>query len=113
MGANGKDDLKIPLLQPPDAVVVDIKPVRSVDQGTRTITFKIGGIECASCSISIESVLLKLNGVEIVVVSPLQGQAVVKYMPKLVGVSNCDLSLVFFPFFLLCYITWLYSSNCH
>ena len=41
MGTNGKDDLKIPLLQLSDVVVVDIKPVRSVDQGTRTITFKI------------------------------------------------------------------------
>ncbi|GJX35552.1 hypothetical protein Tco_0247109 [Tanacetum coccineum] len=46
---------------------VDIKHVRSVDLETRTIKFKIGGIECASCSISIESVLQELNGVESVV----------------------------------------------
>ncbi|GJY77105.1 copper-transporting ATPase HMA4-like protein [Tanacetum coccineum] len=54
---------------------------------TRTITFKIGCIECASCSISIESVLQELNGVESAVVSPLQGQTVVKYVPELVGLN--------------------------
>ncbi|GJW09327.1 copper-transporting ATPase HMA4-like protein [Tanacetum coccineum] len=57
------------MVKPSDADVVDIKHVRSVDQGTRTIKFKIGGIECASCSISIESVLKELNGVESVVSS--------------------------------------------
>ncbi|KVI00207.1 Cation-transporting P-type ATPase [Cynara cardunculus var. scolymus] len=87
MDVNGKDDLKIPLLQPSDAVVLDIKSVRSVDQGVRTIMFKIGGIECASCSTSIESVLQDLRGVESAEVSPLQGQAVVKYVPELVGVK--------------------------
>lgn len=87
MDVNGKDYLKLPLLQPPDAVVLDIKSVPSVDQGVRTITFKIGGMECASCSTSIESVLLELNGVKSAVVSALQGQAVVKYVPALVGVS--------------------------
>ncbi|KAJ0793113.1 putative translocase [Helianthus annuus] len=87
MDANGKDDLKIPLLEPSDAVVLDIKPVRNVDHGVRTITFKIGGMECASCSTSIESVLQELNGVESAIVSALQGQAVVKYVPELVGVK--------------------------
>ncbi|XP_071690331.1 copper-transporting ATPase HMA4-like [Rutidosis leptorrhynchoides] len=87
MDVNGKDDLKIPLLQPSDDVVLDIKPVRSVNQGVRTVTFKVGGIECTSCSSSIESVLHKLNGVESAVVSPLQGQAVVKYIPELVGLK--------------------------
>nr|GEY16742.1 hypothetical protein [Tanacetum cinerariifolium] len=52
------------MVKPSDADVVDIKHVRSVDQETRTIKFKIGGIECASCSISTESVLQELNGVE-------------------------------------------------
>ncbi|KAI7733083.1 hypothetical protein M8C21_033488 [Ambrosia artemisiifolia] len=87
MDVNGKDDLKIPLLEPSDAVVLDIKSGRDVDHGIRTITFKIGGIECASCSTSIESVLQELNGVESAIVSPLQGQAVVKYVPELVGVK--------------------------
>ncbi|KAL7617321.1 hypothetical protein Lser_V15G02536 [Lactuca serriola] len=88
MEVNGKDDdLKTPLLQPSDAIVIDIKSVHSVNQGIKTITFKIGGIECASCSSSIESLLLDLNGVQSAIVSPLQGQAVVKYAPELVDVK--------------------------
>lgn len=90
MDVNGKDDLKIPLLQPSDAVVLDIKSVRRADRGVRTIVFKIGGMECASCSTSIESVLQDLRGVESAEVSALQGQAVVKYVPELVGVSYSD-----------------------
>ncbi|CAH1444276.1 unnamed protein product [Lactuca virosa] len=80
MEVNGKDDdLKTPLLNPSDAVAVDSKSVHSVNQGIKTITFKIGGIEYASCSSSNESLLLDLNGV-----SPLQGQGVV---PELVDVK--------------------------
>ncbi|CAH1450692.1 unnamed protein product [Lactuca virosa] len=55
------------------------KSVHSVNQGIKTITFKIGGIEYASCSSSNESLLMYLNGV-----SPLQGQGVV---PELVDVK--------------------------
>ncbi|KAI3511746.1 hypothetical protein L1887_18903 [Cichorium endivia] len=88
MEVNGKDDdLKTPLLQPSDAVILDIKSVPSVNHGIKTITFKIGGIECASCSSSIESLLLDLNGVQSAIVSALQGQAVVKYTPELVGIK--------------------------
>nr|XP_043609864.1 copper-transporting ATPase HMA4-like [Erigeron canadensis] len=88
MDVNGKDDLKEPLLPPSDAVVLDIKSTPSMHKGVRTITFKIGGMECASCSMSIESLLQKLNGIESVVVSALQGQAVVKYVPDLVDVKT-------------------------
>ncbi|MFS7954402.1 hypothetical protein Hanom_Chr07g00629841 [Helianthus anomalus] len=68
------------------AVVLDIKSVRNVDQGVRTLTFKIGGIECASCS---TSELHELNGVEIAIVSPLRGQSVVKYIPVFDHIYNC------------------------
>nr|GEV55967.1 putative reverse transcriptase domain-containing protein [Tanacetum cinerariifolium] len=114
MGANGKDDLKISLLQPSDAFVIDIKPVHSVDQGTRTIIFIIGGIVCASCSISIKSVLQELNGVESAPMSSLQGQAVVNWLleyreqspykkqslrPRiLVDVSTIDMSTTIFGY---------------
>ncbi|KAJ0728200.1 putative heavy metal-associated domain superfamily [Helianthus annuus] len=86
MNVNGKDDMKLPLLEPFGAVVLDIKSVRNVDQGVRTLTFKIGGIECASCS---TSELHELNGVEIAIVSPLQGQFVVKYIPISDHIYNC------------------------
>ncbi|CAI9303468.1 unnamed protein product [Lactuca saligna] len=73
MEVNGKDDdLKTPLLNPSDVVAIDSKSIHSVNQGIKTITFKIGGIEYASCSSSNESLLVDLNGV-----SPLQGQGVV------------------------------------
>uniref|UniRef100_A0A5B6ZXE0 P-type Cu(+) transporter n=1 Tax=Davidia involucrata TaxID=16924 RepID=A0A5B6ZXE0_DAVIN len=83
MEVNGKDDLKVPLLQSADSVAVNVpQPIHNGDKKIKTIMFKIKGIECASCGTSIESVLRKHNGVESVVVSPLQGQAVVRYMPE-------------------------------
>ncbi|XP_071712123.1 copper-transporting ATPase HMA4-like [Rutidosis leptorrhynchoides] len=75
MGDNSSEELKIPFLQQPNVV--------ELDQGVSTVTFKIGGFE--SCSISIESILQKLKGVESIIVSPFQGQAVVRYLSNLVS----------------------------
>uniref|UniRef100_A0A5B6ZU48 P-type Cu(+) transporter n=1 Tax=Davidia involucrata TaxID=16924 RepID=A0A5B6ZU48_DAVIN len=80
MEVNGKDDLKVPLLHFLDSVAVTVpQPIHTGDKKTKTIMFKIRGIKCAT---SIESVIGRLNGVEGVVVSALQGQAVVRYMPE-------------------------------
>lgn len=85
MEINGKDELKLPLLQPLDGVVVTAsQPSTIIDKKIKTVMFKIGNIACASCATSIESVLLELNGVESVMVSVLQGQAAVKYIPELI-----------------------------
>ena len=81
MEINGKDELKLPLLPPLDGVVGTNKKIK-------TAKFKVGDISCASCAISIESLLLELNGVESVMVSVLQGQAAVKYIPELITVSH-------------------------
>lgn len=89
MEINGKDELKLPLLQPLDGVVVTAsQPSTIIDKKIKTVMFKIGNIACASCATSIESVLLELNGVESVMVSVLQGQAAVKYIPELITVSH-------------------------
>nr|GFA95720.1 copper-transporting ATPase HMA4-like [Tanacetum cinerariifolium] len=64
------------------------RSVHKVDQAVTTIMLKIGGVECASCSTSIESVLQKLNGVLSITVSPLQGQAVIKYASELVSAKT-------------------------
>ena len=89
MEVNGKDDLKAPLLPSSDSVPVSIShPISYGDKKTKMIMFKIRGIKCASCSNSIESVLGNLSGVKSVMVSPLEGQAVVKYVPDLITVSQ-------------------------
>ncbi|XP_057472339.1 copper-transporting ATPase HMA4-like [Actinidia eriantha] len=85
MEVNGKDDLKAPLLPSSDSVAVSIShPTSNGDRKTKMIVFKIRGIKCASCSNSIESVLGNLSGVDSVMVSPLEGQAVVRYVPDLI-----------------------------
>ena len=87
MELNGKDDLKRPLLEPPDSICITIlEPVDKLDK-KRTVKFRIGNIKCASCVTSIESVLGDLKGVESVSVSPIQGQAAIEYVPKLINVS--------------------------
>lgn len=89
MEVNGKDDLMQPLLKSSDSVAVSIsQPNHNGDAKIKTVMFKIRGIECASCSNSIESVVGKLTGVVSVMVSPLEGQAVVRYMPDLINVSQ-------------------------
>ena len=88
MKANGNSDLKAPLLQNSDSLAITISELdNKKNEKIRTIMFRVGGIECASCATSIESALGKLNGVRSVVVSPLQGQAVIKYVPELINVS--------------------------
>lgn len=80
MEINGRDELKSPLLQPSESTL-------NVERITKSIMFEVSGIECASCATSIESALEKLDGVESVMVSPLQGQTVVRYIPEYITVS--------------------------
>ncbi|KAL1339238.1 hypothetical protein AAHE18_U020700 [Arachis hypogaea] len=70
-------DLKIPLLQtsPEDAAV-------------RTVMFQIGDIKCASCVNSVESAIKDLHGVNSIMVSPLDGRAIIKYSPKFITAKN-------------------------
>ncbi|RYQ88389.1 hypothetical protein Ahy_B09g095606 isoform A [Arachis hypogaea] len=70
-------DLKIPLLQtsPEDAAV-------------RTVMFQIGDIKCASCINSVESSIKDLHGVNSIMVSPLDGRAIIKYSPKFITAKN-------------------------
>ncbi|XP_004250875.2 copper-transporting ATPase HMA4-like [Solanum lycopersicum] len=89
MEANGKDELKKPLLQDDNAVAVTVVQLSdSRNKKIRTLLFKVNGITCASCSNSIESALEKLKGIESATVSPLQGQAVVKYVPELISAKK-------------------------
>ncbi|XP_076910456.1 copper-transporting ATPase HMA4-like [Bidens hawaiensis] len=89
MGNESREDMKMPLLHQSSDVILDgSRSTGDVDQKVTTIIFKIGGVECASCSSSIESVLQKLNGVKSIVVSPVQGQAVVKYVSELVSAKT-------------------------
>ena len=94
MEVNGKDDLNVPLLRPPDNVVVNIpQPTNNKDKKIRMVKFKIGDIKCASCATTVESVLQKLDGIENAVVSPLQGLAAINYIPELIKVSDiCELT---------------------
>lgn len=96
MDGERNDGLKEPLLQHLNGVAIDMP--QQVDQGSkklRTVKFKIREIKCASCATSIESVMDNLNGVESAVVSPLEGQAVVKFVPEIVTVSGLH-ELIFF-----------------
>ncbi|KAJ8770165.1 hypothetical protein K2173_011500 [Erythroxylum novogranatense] len=83
--ANESDDLKAPLLQQSSdsAVVVVSEHSDNKDKKVRTAKLRIGDIKCASCATSIESVLQDLNGVQNIVVSPLDGQAAITYVPDL------------------------------
>ncbi|KAF5735774.1 copper-transporting ATPase HMA5 isoform X2 [Tripterygium wilfordii] len=89
MEVNEGNDLVVPLLQPPDNVAIDIPElVKNKDKKTRTVKFKVGNINCAACVTSIESAVRKLTGVESIAVSPLQGQAVIKYITELIGAEK-------------------------
>ncbi|KAG2674949.1 hypothetical protein I3760_13G161800 [Carya illinoinensis] len=89
MDVNGRDDLKAPLLQPSDSVAITISETNNKrERKHRTAKFRIGDIKCASCATSIESVLGKLNGVENAMVSPLQGEAVITYIPELINAKE-------------------------
>ncbi|KAM7528923.1 hypothetical protein LguiB_032333 [Lonicera macranthoides] len=85
LDVKGRDELKSPLLQPSNGVAATVAlPVSNADKTTKTIMFKVSGIQHESSPNSIDSILGKLNGVESVMVSQLQGQAVVRYMPELI-----------------------------
>ncbi|KAL3647588.1 Copper-transporting ATPase hma4 [Castilleja foliolosa] len=86
MEINGKDDVKLPLLENSKEVVIDIyTPGRKLNKKSRTLVFKVLGITCSSCVASIEAALGELDGVQSVMVSVLQGQAVVKYLPEVIS----------------------------
>lgn len=99
IGENGKNGLEEPLLGDSGSVVVSIPEAAHIsDEKVRSISFKVNGITCASCAISIETALGSLNGIRSVMVSPLQGQAVVKYIPELITVrqlTSCFFVLYF------------------
>lgn len=85
---DGENNLRVPLLQSSESISVSLpQSSPKKDRKTRTLTFKIGGIKCASCAVSIESALRKLEGIESVTISPLQGQAVIIYRPESINVS--------------------------
>ncbi|GAB2277008.1 Copper-transporting ATPase hma4 [Dionaea muscipula] len=89
MEVNEKDDIKMPLLQASDDLQILVpQPRKNARKGIKELTFKIKGIECASCATSIESSLKKLNGVESVVISPLEGGAVVRHKPQIVSAKT-------------------------
>ncbi|KAM6579012.1 hypothetical protein CsatB_030849 [Cannabis sativa] len=91
MEANGVAELKEPLLEcsDSDSVAITIPDLEhKKNEKMSSIMFRVGGMECASCAVSIESALGKLNGVRSVMVSPLQGQAVIKYVPELINVKT-------------------------
>ncbi|BAT97049.1 hypothetical protein LR48_Vigan11g142200 [Vigna angularis] len=78
MEPNGIGELKVPLLQPPEAAAAAV----------RTVMFQLSDIKCASCVNSVEAVVGGLNGVKSVAVSPLDGRAAIKFDPKLVTVKQ-------------------------
>lgn len=89
MEINGKDDLKSPLLQHQDNVAITISAPKPIsNKRIRTLVFKVLGITCSSCVSSIEAALGRLDGVQSVMVSVLQGQAVIKYVPEIITVSQ-------------------------
>lgn len=84
----GADVLRVPLLQSSETISVSLpQSSRKRARKTKTLTFKIGGIRCLSCAVSIESALGKLEGVESVTVSSLQGKVVIIYRPESISVS--------------------------
>ncbi|KAI0496542.1 hypothetical protein KFK09_022862 [Dendrobium nobile] len=86
MDLNGKGSLLDPLLQSSENVTINMAQApRRDDFKTRKIRFKIGGISCASCTASIELVVGAKEGVESVMVSPIQGHAEIVYRPEIVN----------------------------
>ncbi|XP_073142059.1 copper-transporting ATPase HMA4-like [Henckelia pumila] len=83
------NDLKSPLLQHHnDLAITIVSPNKNMDKRLRTVVFRVGGLTCSSCVASIETALEKLDGVENVSVSVLQGQAVVKYLPDAISAKD-------------------------
>lgn len=73
-------------MRPADGVTASLSTTdHRKDDRVRSVSFKVSDIKCASCAVSIESAVGKLNGVESVSVSPLQGHAAVTYIPELIN----------------------------
>ncbi|CAH9050685.1 unnamed protein product [Cuscuta europaea] len=86
MEADGEHGLETPLLQDPNVVTITVDQTNGDSRKkVRTLTFKIGGITCASCATSIETAVGRLDGVQSIMVSPLQGQATVKFVPEYIS----------------------------
>jgi P-type Cu+ transporter len=81
MERNGESHLKDPLL-PTTSGASPAGASPRKERKTRKVLFSVRGISCASCAVSIETVVAGLNGVESIQVSSLQGQAVVQYRPE-------------------------------
>ncbi|GAA0142285.1 hypothetical protein LIER_03221 [Lithospermum erythrorhizon] len=78
-------DLKEPLLNHSDDIAINIAGSdQNEDKKIRTLVFKVLGMTCSSCSTSIDSVLKVLDGIKSINVSLLQGQAVIKYQPRII-----------------------------
>ena len=97
MEQNGERYLKEPLLPASSgASPAGVSPRK--ERKTRKVMFSVRGISCASCAVSIETVVVGLKGVESIQVSSLQGQAVVQYRPEETDVRLSWL-LSLLPFF--------------
>ncbi|KAG1326746.1 hypothetical protein COCNU_01G006800 [Cocos nucifera] len=81
METDGKDNLRAPLLRPSE----DAQASPRNEKNNRKVMFRIRGIECASCAVSIESAIGNMKGIESISVSPIQGQAVIRYRPAFIN----------------------------
>ncbi|CAL9047546.1 copper-transporting ATPase HMA4-like isoform X1 [Musa acuminata AAA Group] len=89
MEQNGEANLTAPLLQPNGSVVVDFSHESSEsDKKTTKVVLRIREIQCASCAVSIESVVGDMKGVESISVSPLHGQAIIRYNPEFINAKR-------------------------
>ncbi|CAL9748868.1 unnamed protein product [Musa acuminata subsp. burmannicoides] len=89
MEQNGEANLTAPLLQPNGSVAVDFSHESSEsDKKTRKVVLRIREIQCASCAVSIESVVGDMKGVESISVSPLHGQAIIRYNPEFINAKR-------------------------
>ncbi|CAL9172334.1 unnamed protein product [Musa hybrid cultivar] len=89
MEQNGEANLTAPLLQPNGSVAVDFSHESSEsDKKTRKVVLRIREIQCASCAASIESVVGDMKGVESISVSPLLGQAIIRYNPEFINAKR-------------------------
>ncbi|KAK4788888.1 hypothetical protein SAY86_020207 [Trapa natans] len=79
-------ELKVPLLKTANGGTTSaITSVQGRDDRVRTVTFRVGGISCASCAVSIEAAVGQLHGVQSVAVSVLHGDTSLKYIPELIS----------------------------
>ncbi|XP_039141807.1 copper-transporting ATPase HMA4-like [Dioscorea cayenensis subsp. rotundata] len=89
MEQNGEVGLETPLLQDSGSASLNhSQDGWKIKQNTRKLIFKIQGIECASCAVSIESMVGSMDGIDNIAVSPLQGQAVIIYKPEITNARS-------------------------